>query len=133
MPSSSNSVSQLQRALSLAQQIERLEAEMAAILGSAAPSSRAAKPAGGSPAAPRKGRRRGTISPEGRARIIAAQKARWAKVRREKGTAGKGAKPAKSKAKGGLTSEGRARLAALMKARWAARRKGAPAPNAKGR
>jgi hypothetical protein len=133
MPSSSNSVSQLQRALSLAQQIERLEAELAAVLGTAAPSPRAAKPAGGAPAAPRQGKGRGTISPEGRARIIAAQKARWAKVRREKGGSGKAAPAAKGKKKGGLTAEGRARLAALMKARWAARRKGAPAPNSKGR
>jgi len=131
MPSSPNSVAQLQRALNIAQQIERLEAEMAAILGGAASSSGAAKRAGGAPAGPRKGRRRGTISPEGRARIIAAQKARWAKVRRAKGGAPKSAK--KGKKKGGLTPEGRAKLAAMMKARWAARRKGAPAPNAKGK
>src|SRR4249920_3529655 len=105
MPSSSNSVTQLQRALSIAQQIERLEAEMASILGSKAPSSSPAiTRAVGTTVAPRKGRRRGTISPEGRARIIAAQKARWAKVRRES-AGGKAAKPAKGKKKTGLTAE----------------------------
>jgi hypothetical protein len=132
MPSSSNSVTQLQRALSLAQEIERLQGQLASVLGTSAPSSGAAKRAGGPTGAPRKGKRRGTISPEGRARIIAAQKARWAKVRRAKGGAGKAGK-AKAKKKGGLTPEGRAKLAAMMKARWAARRRGAPAPNAKGK
>jgi hypothetical protein len=131
MPSSSNSVTQLQRALALAQQIERLEGELAAVLGTGRPSSSAAPRASAPAVKQGKGRKRGTISPEGRARIIAAQKARWAKVRREKGSGGSGATAAKSgKKKGGLTAEGRARLAALMKARWAARRRGASAPNA---
>ncbi len=69
------------------------------------------------------------MSAEGRAKIGAAAKARWAKV---KATATPAAKsPARTpKKKGGLTPEGRAKLAASMKARWDARKKGAAAPNA---
>jgi len=66
-----------------------------------------------------------TMSPEGRARISAATKARWAARRAGKSTekvAPKAAKAAKAKKKSGLTPEGRAKLAAHMKARWAARR-----------
>ena len=71
------------------------------------------------------------LSAAGIARIKAAQKARWAKVKAESTPAGKPATGAKKKKKGGLTPEGRARLSATMKARWAARKKaGAPPLNA---
>ncbi|MCX6970763.1 MAG: hypothetical protein NTV93_11535 [Verrucomicrobia bacterium] len=67
-----------------------------------------------------------TMSAEGRARISAATKARWAARRADKAAkvvvAPKAGKPAKVKKKSGLTPEGRAKLAANMKARWAARR-----------
>ena len=67
-----------------------------------------------------------TMSAEGRARISAATKARWAARRAGKAAkvivAPKAGKPAKLKKKSGLTPEGRAKLAANMKARWAARR-----------
>ena len=67
-----------------------------------------------------------TMSAEGRARISAATKARWAARRAGKAAkavvAPKAGKPAKAKKKSGLTPEGRAKLAANMKARWAARR-----------
>ena len=67
-----------------------------------------------------------TMSAEGRARISAATKARWAARRAGKAAkavvAPKVGKPAKVKKKSGLTPEGRAKLAANMKARWAARR-----------
>jgi len=66
-----------------------------------------------------------TMSPEARARISAATKARWAARRAGKSkakAAPKAAKPAKAKKKGGITPAGRAKLAANMKARWAARR-----------
>ena len=38
-----------------------------------------------------KGKRKGGMSPEGRAAVAAAQKARWAKIRAEKAKAGSGA------------------------------------------
>ena len=71
-----------------------------------------------------------TMSAEGRARISAATKARWAARRAGKAAkavvAPKAGKPAKVKKKSGLTPEGRAKLAANMKARWAARKAGKP-------
>ena len=75
-----------------------------------------------------------TMSAEGRARISAATKARWAARRTGKAAkvvvAPKAGKPAKVKKKSGLTPEGRAKLAANMKARWAARKAGKPAKKA---
>ena len=63
-----------------------------------------------------------TMSAEGRARISAATKARWAARRAGKAAkvvgAPKAGKPAKKKRN--LSPEGRARIAAAMKARWAA-------------
>ena len=124
MPSNTPSIDQLKRALAVSEQIEKLQGELAAILGGSQPST-PSQPAASKPA--KAGRR--TMSVEAREKIAAAARARWAKV---KGTApAAAAKPAApAKKKGGLTPEGRAKLAASMKARWAARRKGAPAPTA---
>ena len=60
---------QLKRAATLAEQIEKLQAELSSLLGGATVSAVAAD----KPGAKR------NMSPEGRAKIIAAQKARWAK------------------------------------------------------
>ena len=113
---------QLKRATAIAEQIEKLQAELAALLGSPAKVSTASPVA---VAAPAKGKRGGKrfVSAEARAKMAAAQKARWAAK-----NAGQPAK-APAKAKTGLTAEGRARLAAAMKARWAARKKGGAAVN----
>lgn len=132
MPNTSTpSISNLKRAIEIAEQIERLQSQLAALVGGGS----APAPAAASATAPKKtrGRRGGkrTLSPEARERIAAAQRARWAKA---KGSAKPAAQPAaKAEKKGkkkGLTPAGRAKLAAAMKARWAARKKGAPAPNA---
>jgi hypothetical protein len=75
-----------------------------------------------------------TLSSEARAKIAAAQKARWSKHRKGRTPAGGGGRtkkqtkpavsPAGSKKKGrGLSAEGRARIAAAQKARWAKARK----------
>jgi len=57
-----------------------------------------------------------------RAKLAAAARVRWAKLK-----AGRKTTPAKKK--GGITPAGRKRLSQLMKARWAARRKAAgPGP-----
>ena len=98
------SVSELRKAANLKERIEALEKELSRLIGSAV----SAAPA--TDGAPRK--KRG-MSAAGRARIIAAQKARWAKVH-----AAKGAKPAKKK-KRGMSAAGRARIIAAQKARWA--------------
>ncbi len=65
------------------------------------------------------------MSAAARAKIAAAQRARWAK---QKGNAApKSAKTAakKSAGGGGMSPAARKRLSALMKARWAARKKAA--------
>jgi hypothetical protein len=123
MSNATPSLEQLKRALQLAEQIQSLEAELATLLGS--PSAvRSAAPAPASKPSKRGGKR--IVSAEARAKMAAAQKARWAKVNRAKSAAGSAPAPAAKSAKKkkrGITPEGRARLAAAMKARWAARRK----------
>lgn len=78
--------------------------------------------------------KKGGMSAEGRARIVAAQKARWAAVKAGKPAtkpvaakpAAKAAvaKPATPAKKSGMTAAGRARLIAAVKARWAALKAG---------
>jgi len=58
------------------------------------------------------------MSAAARAKIAAAARARWARIKGRGGSAKKGARQ-----KGGLTPAGRRKLSQLMKARWAARRK----------
>ena len=98
MSSSTPSVIQLQRAVKIAEQIQVLQAELANVLGSTgAPGAKraytkkaaAATPAESAASSPakkkRKKRTKGKMSAEGRAAIVAAQKARWAKIRKAKG------------------------------------------------
>jgi len=113
-------IDQLKRATTIAEQIEKLQAELAAVLGS--PATVSTSPIVAAVAKTRGGKR--VMSPEIRAKMAASQKARWAN------RAGGAAPQAPAKAKTGITPEGRARLAAAMQARWDARRKGAPAPTA---
>jgi hypothetical protein len=58
---------------------------------------------------------RGKISAAGRARITAAQKARWAKVK-GKGTSGKGVTIRKKRT---MSASARRKIAAAQRARWA--------------
>jgi hypothetical protein len=138
MPISTPTTDQLKKAIQLAEQIQRLEAELAQLLGKLG--GKVSAPAPVTPKAGKAAKKKNTMSAAGRARIVAAQKARWAKIKAEKAAAAAPAKSAPtpkaaakaastSKKKGTLTPEGRAKLAALMKARWAARKKGASAPN----
>jgi hypothetical protein len=93
------SVAQLKKAVSLREKIETLTREFNALVGGAA-------------VAPAKSGKR-TMSAAGRARIAAAQKARWAKAKGGKAPA---AKPAKNRK---LSAEGRAAIIAAAKARRA--------------
>jgi hypothetical protein len=95
------SVVALQEAVSIRRQIDTLEKRLSSILGGAPAS-----------VATRGGRRR--MSTATRAKLAAAARARWARLK-----AGKKTTPAKKK--GGITPAGRRRLSQLMKARWAAR------------
>ena len=80
----SPTLEQLKRAIAISEQIEALEAELAALLGGksakSAKTGKAAAPKAGKPAKKRKAKR--VLSPEARQRIIEAQKRRWAKQRK---------------------------------------------------
>jgi hypothetical protein len=102
------SVKALEEAISIRRQIDSLERRLSSLLGSATPASTvrpAVRPA-----------RSRYFSPSTRAKLAAAAKARWARLRG-------GTSPAPAKKKGQLTPAGRRKLSLLMKARWAARRK----------
>ncbi|MGD1098422.1 MAG: hypothetical protein ABSB35_41375 [Bryobacteraceae bacterium] len=89
---------QLRKAANIQEKIQSLQSELNDILGGSDET--------GTIEAPRKRRK---MSAAGRARIAAAARARWAKV--------KAARVQKPRRK--FTAAGRARLAALAKARWA--------------
>ena len=104
------SSAQLMRAAAIKEKISALEKELVSILGSPAP---AAKPV----AAPKKKR---TMSAAGLARIKAAQKARWAKIKKNvpvKVAAKAPAPVAKKKFK--MSTAAKAKISAAAKARWA--------------
>ena len=113
MSIASISVESLREIITIKEQITVLEQKLAALLGGKA-ATKVSK-AGRKP-----GRKK--MSPEGRAKIIAAQKARWSKVKSAKAEApAKAEKPAKKKRT--ISPEHRAKLRAMMKARWAAKKK----------
>jgi hypothetical protein len=96
------SAQQLRQAANLQDKIASLQKELAQYLGSSAP------------AATANGRKARKMSAAGRARIIAAQKARWAKFKSGK----KSSKPAKQ-GKRTLSASAKAKIAAAARARWA--------------
>jgi hypothetical protein len=108
----------LRRALILAEKIEQLQAELSGLVGQASGAANAgvASFATAGEAAP--ARKKPNFSKAARARIAAAQKARWARVK-----AGKPSKVAAAKsearAKGAMSVAGRANIVKAQKARWA--------------
>ncbi len=112
-PLSRVTVDQLRRAIEIREQIEQLENELNQVLGG----SEAGEPAGAPP--PARARRTGkgtrSMSDEARARISAAQKARWAARRAE--SPATNSRPAKQKRH--LSEAARARISAAAKTRWA--------------
>jgi len=84
------SLENLKRAIAVAEQIEKLQAELAGLFGGDAPKAatsktgrRRGRPAkADKPAKEKKPKRQ--MSEEARARIVAAQKKRWAKIKKEK-------------------------------------------------
>ncbi len=95
-------VEQLRKVVAIKEVIERLEAQLASIAGGNAPA-----------AAPSKRRRRKMSAPA-KARIAAAQRARWARVKGRKSAVKR-----KVKKKRKVNAATRARLAAIARARWA--------------
>jgi hypothetical protein len=88
-----------------AKEVQRLDGALAALKGNSR-----GKRVGG-----------GTLSAAARARIAAAQRARWAKVRASKGSANGADRPAKR----GLSAAARARIAKAQRLRWAKWKKSA--------
>lgn len=72
-------------------------------------------------------KRKGRMSPEGKKRLIAALKRRWAAKRAAQGVASNVPAPGKGSAtkKRRISAAGRKRLAEAMKKRWAVKRAGA--------
>ena len=95
------SASQLRKAAQIKERIELLQAELSHLLGTPAP-------AGGN-GSPRKRH----MSAAAIARISAAQKARWAKIKRATGT--EAASPLRKRR---MSAVGRARLAEIARSRW---------------
>ncbi len=137
------STAQLRQALQLSEQIDTMQRKLEAILGGPEPVESGAAGAKAKGKGGRGGKR--TMSVEGREKIAAAARARWAKVKAGAGKpSASAAKPGKTrtvaakpghparkaaapKKRGGLSDEGRAKLSASMKARWEARKKGTAA------
>jgi hypothetical protein len=94
---------QLRQAANLKDKIQTLESKLGQILGSPANSATGAEP-----------KRKRKMSAAGRARIVAAQKVRWAKVKGNKAPA-KAVKKAKRK----MSAAARAKISAAAKKRWA--------------
>lgn len=79
------SIGQLKRAVQIAEQIQKLEAELASLLrASGNAQSGAAIVVKGAKAKKAGGKRKRVMSPEAREKIAAAQRARWARQKKAK-------------------------------------------------
>lgn len=109
----------------LRQEVSRIENAIAALLGLGSRPARRGRPPKATQPVQESGRKRRTMSASARAKIAAAQRARWAKQKSE-GARKKG-KPVQQKASGRkpMSSAARKRLSRMMKARSAARKKNA--------
>jgi len=119
----------IQRASQILNQIGSLQVELVTLFGHSTPASpgpkRRGRPPGSGkvsvvPSAKVESERK--MSTEGRARIAAAAKARWAKFRADQGirTDNNAPAPVEPSRKGsGMSASGRAAIAAAQKARWA--------------
>jgi len=99
------SVQQLRQAANLKERIEALKNELSRLLGSTA-----------EPVAAKAPKKKGGMSAAGRAKVSAAQKARWAKIKSAK-PAVTVTKPAKKKFT--MSAAAKAKISAAAKARWA--------------
>ena len=132
---STPSIDRLKRAVEVAEQIEKLQSELASILGdkqavASAPVAKVAKAAKVAKVAASKpaGKGKRTMSPEARERIAAAQRARWAKSRgavvaKPAASASAAAPKAKTGKRPPLSPEAREKIAAAARRRWAAVKK----------
>jgi hypothetical protein len=113
----SHPIQTLERALEIRKRIDQLNEKLKEFVGPRSISFGSVQVTIGEPT-----KRRGpkTMSPGARARIAAAQRARWAKSKTSHGSLTAVVMPAaKEKKKVGMSPEGRARIAAAQRARWA--------------
>lgn len=118
------SINQLKRAVTIAEQIQNLEAQLTSILENSSPTS---SPNNAAAPAKRGRKRRGKLSPEGLARIKAAQQERWNRIRGVTSSTAAAASTDKStKPKNGrrtgrrtVSPEARLKMAEAAKKRWA--------------
>ena len=117
-------VHQLRQAADLKEEIQGLENQLSHLLGSSATPVTAPQPVA-EPVAAKAPKKKGGMSAAGKARIAAAQKVRWAKIKAAKPAvkavpAAKPvavAKPAKKKFT--MSAAAKAKISAAAKARWA--------------
>lgn len=107
------SAEQLKRAAQIKEQIDALNGELVQILAGEIPVPFSTAPRRGRPPG-----KRGGMSAAGRARIAAAAKARWARIKATGGAANLGGSAAPKK-KRTLSAAARAKIAAAQRARWA--------------
>lgn len=114
------SVQTLKQALSIAEEIQRYQAKLSGILGQVPSASKSFASSLVAATATAPARRKPKFSRAARARIAAAQKARWAKLKAGKGKESKprAGKP-KTRKKGKMSAAGRANIVKAQKARWA--------------
>jgi hypothetical protein len=99
---------QLNRAVAIKEQIEKLTKELASLMGASTNPTSLEKP---------------TMSAAVKKKIAAAQRARWANLRRTE-SAARSAQPAQKAKKKAMGPAARAKLSAKLKAYWASKRVG---------
>ena len=110
-----NTLQTLKQAISVAEQIQKLEAELAGILKQIPRSAQGDE----SPSPFKKGfRKKPKFSKAARARIAEAQRKRWSKIKRKQKPATKAKKP-KTRKRRKMSAGGRANIVKAQKARWA--------------
>jgi hypothetical protein len=108
----------------LRQEVSRIEHAIAALVGLGSKPARRGRPPKASQAKPG-GQKRFTMSAAARAKIAAAQRARWAKQKGKRGPKKGTAVSKKTTGRKPMSAAMRKKLSAMMKARWAARKKAA--------
>lgn len=113
------SVQQLRQAADLKEKIVTLENELSQLLGSSAKTV-------ATPVVAKALKKKGGMSAAGKAKVAAAQKARWAKINAAKSAVKPAATPAKvaavakpAKKKFAMSAAAKAKISAAAKARWA--------------
>jgi hypothetical protein len=114
---SSLTTAQLRRAADIQEQIEALNHQLTSLLNGGVSAPAPASSQETLIAQPAKTRKKYKLSAAGREKKVAAQKARWAKVKTAAKADNSEVKPGKKRRK--MSAAGRAKIAAAVKARWA--------------